>query len=95
MNITKNKKTNFRKDISSNQMFIKNELIRIVKNKANEIFIDKTFKAAGHGVYIFPSINAFEIVKKRNLLSRSFKKNVSEEIYNSLLLEIKEHNKNG
>ena len=41
----KTKKIPLRKCIVCQNQFDKKQLIRVVKNKENEIFIDKTFKA--------------------------------------------------
>ena len=43
----KTRKIPMRKDIVTNQMFPKRELVRVVKNKENEVSIDPTGKAAG------------------------------------------------
>ena len=42
----------------------KKELIRIVKNKENEINLDRTGKMAGRGAYICDDINCLEKVIK-------------------------------
>ena len=62
----------------------KNELIRIVKNKDGEIFIDKTGKANGRGAYICNNISCLEKAVKSKRLERVFETKISEEIYESL-----------
>ena len=46
----------------------KHELIRIVKNKNEEVFIDTTGKAEGRGIYICKDINCLEKLIKNNKL---------------------------
>ena len=48
----KKRKIPMRKDLLSNQMMPKKELVRIVKNKENVVAIDPTGKAAGRGAYV-------------------------------------------
>ena len=62
----------------------KNKLIRIVKNKDNEIKVDKTGKMAGRGAYICDDINCLEKVVKSKRLERVLDTKIAEEIYESL-----------
>ncbi len=62
----------------------KNALIRIVKNKDNEIHIDKTGKMAGRGAYICNTIQCLEKVIKSKRLERVLETKITEEIYESL-----------
>jgi len=82
-------KSKLRKDVSSNKMFPKNDLIRIVKNKEGNVFIDPTKKSNGRGIYIAPTIEALEKVKKSNALSRGLKTKISDSLYSELENEIK------
>lgn len=62
----------------------KNELIRIVKNKENEINIDKTGKMNGRGAYICDDIKCLEKAIKTKKIERVFETQISEEIYENL-----------
>ena len=62
----------------------KNDLIRIVKNKQNEISIDKTGKKDGRGIYICDKIECLEKAIKTKKIERAFETKISEEIYNDL-----------
>ena len=62
----------------------KNELIRIVKNKENQVSIDKTGKAQGRGIYICDDINCLEKVIKTKRLERVLETKIEEEIYENL-----------
>ena len=52
-----------------NQKKDKKDLIRIVKNKDNEISIDRTGKKEGRGAYICDDVNCLEKVIKQNLFA--------------------------
>ena len=67
-----------------NQKKDKKELIRIVKNKNNEISIDRTGKKEGRGAYICDDVNCLEKVIKSKRLERVFEMSISNEIYESL-----------
>ena len=62
----------------------KKDLITIVKNKENEINIDKTGKLPGRGAYICNNIECFEKLKKSKRLEKVFEMKISEEIYEKL-----------
>ena len=62
----------------------KKDLIRIVKNKDNEISIDRTGKLDGRGAYICDDINCLEKVIKSKRLEKVFDYKISDEIYENL-----------
>lgn len=62
----------------------KNQLIRIVKNKENEITIDKTGKKEGRGAYICDDEKCLEKLIKSRRLEKVFEMTISQEIYESL-----------
>ena len=62
----------------------KKEIIRIVKNKENEINIDKTGKMEGRGAYICDNIECLEKLIKTKRLEKVFDMKISEEIYENL-----------
>ncbi len=62
----------------------KKELLRIVKNKEGEIFIDPTGKANGRGAYICKNGTCAEEAEKKRALERSFKVSVGKELFLSL-----------
>ena len=67
-----------------NQKKDKKDLIRIVKNKDNEISIDRTGKKEGRGAYICDDVNCLEKVIKSKRLERVLEIPISKEIYESL-----------
>ena len=62
----------------------KKDLIRIVKNKENEISIDKTRKKEGRGAYICDNIQCLEKVIKSKRIEKILDIKISEEIYENL-----------
>ncbi len=62
----------------------KKDLIRIVKNKENQISIDRTGKKEGRGAYICDDIQCLEKVIKSKRLEKVLDIKISEEIYESL-----------
>lgn len=70
----------------------KKELIRVVKNKENEISIDFTGKKPGRGAYICKSVSCFEKARKAKRLERAFVAPITEDIYTALKSELEEGN---
>lgn len=62
----------------------KKDLIRIVKNKENQISIDKTGKQEGRGAYLCNDIQCFEKVVKSKRLEKVLEIKIAEEIYENL-----------
>ena len=62
----------------------KKDLIRIVKDKEGNIFIDRTGKANGRGACICDNITRLEQAVKSKSLQKSFEMNITEEIYEKL-----------
>ena len=70
--------------IGCNQIKPKKELIRIVKNKQDEISIDRTGKANGRGAYICDNAECLEKAIKSKRLERNFETQINPEIYDEL-----------
>lgn len=68
----------------------KRELIRVVKTKDGEVFLDKTGKAGGRGAYICNDIACLEKAIKSKRISRAFSCEIKEEIYDELRKAIKD-----
>ena len=70
--------------IACRNMKDKKELLRIVKDKEGVITIDESGKKNGRGAYICKIRECYEKLVKQKLLNKTFKCNVSEEVYQSL-----------
>lgn len=84
----KTRKIPLRKCIGCNESKPKKELIRVVKNKENQIKVDLTGKSNGRGAYICNDPDCFNKVKKSRGLNRTLQMEIPEEIYDELLKEI-------
>ena len=79
-----NKKIPLRRCIATGEQCPKKDLIRVVKNKEGEVFIDLQGRQNGRGAYIKSSIEALEICKKKNSLGRALEISIPESIYSEL-----------
>lgn len=77
-----------RKCIATGEILPKEKLIRIVKMKDGQIFVDSDKK--GRGAYVKRDPKLFDKVKKQRLLHRAFRNNVNASIYDDLEQKIKE-----
>lgn len=66
----------------------KKSLLRIVKNKDGEIFVDKTGKANGRGAYVCKEKECYQKLCKQKSLNKSFKCDVPTEVYEKIGEEI-------
>ena len=81
----KTRRIPLRKSVVSNDVIDKRDLLRIVKNKEGEVFIDPTGKANGRGAYIkLDNAEALE-AKKKKVFNRSFNMEVEESFYDELI----------
>lgn len=78
------KKIPLRMCIVCREMRSKKEMLRIVKNAENLIFIDKTGKAAGRGAYICDNKKCVQDCLKKKMFNKVFKCEVPEQVYLSI-----------
>lgn len=78
------KKIPLRKCVATGEQLPKKELIRIVRNKEGEVFVDPTGKMNGRGAYLKRSLEAIELAKKKSVLKRSLEVDIPESIYEDL-----------
>lgn len=86
----KQKKIPMRMCLGCQEMKPKKELIRIVRNKENEISVDFTGKKPGRGAYICKSTACFDRARKGRRLEKTFETSISEEIYETLKQQLEE-----
>jgi hypothetical protein len=75
------KKIPIRTCVVTKEKFPKQELIRVVRNNENHVFIDLNGKANGKGAYLKKDILVLEKAKKTKILERSLECNIPDEIY--------------
>ena len=80
----KQKKIPMRTCVVTKEKFPKKELIRVVRDKEENVTVDITGKANGRGAYIKKSIEVLEQAKKTKVLDRFLEVPISEEVYEKL-----------
>lgn len=78
------RKIPLRKCLATGEQLQKKELIRVVRNKEGEVFVDPTGKLNGRGAYLKRSHQAFVIAKKKNVLKRALEVEIPDTIYEEL-----------
>lgn len=82
--MVKKRKIPQRKCIVTNELKPKKEMIRIVRNKEGEVFIDPTGKKNGRGAYLTIDQAVFERAKNEKVLEKAFQVKIDDEIYEQL-----------
>lgn len=82
------RKTPMRMCTGCGEMKPKKELIRIVRNKQGEIFLDVTGKAAGRGAYLCKRVSCLKKAQKTRRLERSFSCAIPDSVYQTLSEEL-------
>ena len=85
----KERKIPMRTCVVTHEKLPKKELIRIVRNKDNEVFVDETGKQNGKGVYLKLDESVIERARKGKILNKYLETDVNEEIYDDVLKLIK------
>lgn len=80
----KKRKTPERKCIVTGEMFPKKELIRVVRNKDGEVFVDPTGKKNGRGAYLSRHPDVIGRAEETNILKSHLKADVDAAIYQEL-----------
>ena len=78
------KKIPLRRCVVTKEQLPKVELLRIVKNKENEIFVDLTGKANGRGAYIKKDLAVVDKAKQTKALERHLEIQINEELYEEI-----------
>jgi len=81
----KPKKLPLRKCVVTQERLPKNELVRVVKTKDGEVFVDTSGKANGRGAYLKLNKQVIEKAMKKNVLNRVLGVEVSEKVFEELL----------
>lgn len=82
------KKIPLRKCVATHEQLPKGEMIRIVKNKEGEVFIDLTSKANGRGAYLKKSLEAIELAKRQKSLERALETKIEDSLYEQLEVHV-------
>jgi len=79
------RKVPMRKCVVTGEMKPKKEMVRVVRNKEKEVFIDETGKKNGRGAYISLDRTVAKEAKENDVLSSALNTDVSMEFYDELL----------
>ena len=75
------KKIPMRSCVVTKEKLPKQELIRIVKDKDNNVFIDLTGKANGRGIYLKKDIEVIKKAKQTKILNKLLETEINDEIF--------------
>ena len=75
--------------VVTREKFPKKELIRVVKNKEGEVFVDETGKLNGKGAYLKKDKEVIEKTKKNKILDRILEIDIPDSVYEDLLEIVK------
>ena len=78
------KKIPLRKCVATGEQLPKKELIRVVRNKEGEVFVDPTGKMNGRGAYLKRSLEAIEIAQKKGVLKSALEVDIPDSVYEEL-----------
>ena len=79
-----NKKIPMRTCIVSREKLPKQELVRIVRNKEGEVFVDLTGKQNGSGVYLKKDLEVVNKAKSTKVLNKSLECDVPDSVFEEL-----------
>ncbi|MFP3322035.1 YlxR family protein [Planococcus sp. SIMBA_160] len=79
------KKIPLRKCVATGEMLPKKDMIRVVRSKEGEVFVDLTGKKSGRGAYVSKSEDAIELARKKKVLDKQLEVKVPGEIYEELV----------
>lgn len=82
--MAKKKKIPERKCVITNEMKPKKDLIRIVRNKEGEVFVDETGKKNGRGAYLSKNKSVIEQARQTGALNKTLNTEVNPTIYDEL-----------
>lgn len=81
-------KVPMRKCVVTGEMNPKKEMVRIVRTKDDEIFVDETGKKNGRGAYVTLDEEVIHKAKEKDILSGVLKTNVTDDFYDELLAHV-------
>lgn len=84
----KKRKVPLRRCVGCREMKDKRELLRVVRNKEGEVFIDPTGKKNGRGAYICKNIDCFNTAWETKSFSREFSCEVPEDVYDEITKQL-------
>ncbi|AKG04544.1 RNA-binding protein [Salimicrobium jeotgali] len=84
------KKTPLRKCVVTQEMKPKQQLIRVVRNKEGEVFVDPTGKKNGRGAYISKDLSVINTAEEQGMLARHLNTGIDSEVFEQLRTQVTE-----
>ncbi|MGN8644958.1 RNase P modulator RnpM [Gracilibacillus sp. HCP3S3_G5_1] len=84
----KKRKVPLRKCVVTQEMMPKGSLIRVVKTKEGEVFVDPTGKKNGRGAYVSKDLQVVDQAEKYRALEKQLDVKIPQEIYDELRVQI-------
>lgn len=78
------KKIPMRSCVVTKEKLPKRELLRIVKNNENKVFVDLTGKANGRGAYIKKELDVLKIAKEKKILEKHLEIVIDDSVYETI-----------
>src|SRR5690625_5516025 len=82
--MARKRKVPLRKCVVMNEMKPKEEMIRVVRNKEGEVFVDPSGKKNGRGAYLSKDLAVIEKAEKQRTLNQLFNVEIDQAIYEEL-----------
>ena len=79
------KKVPMRKCVVTGEISERKQLIRVVRNKEGEVFIDPTGKMNGRGAYLKKDLDVIKKCQKNKILNRRLEVEIPDSIYEGLV----------
>lgn len=75
-----------RRCVGCGEEFPKRELLRVIRTPEGDVKFDPTGRANGRGAYLCSRRECVMFAKKKKALSRALKTDISEDIYDNLMI---------
>ncbi|MEG2931233.1 MAG: YlxR family protein [Ruthenibacterium sp.] len=82
------KKIPLRRCMGCNESKPKKELVRVVKNSAGEIALDRTGKMPGRGAYVCPNAACLAKARKARRFERALDCQIPAEVYDAMAADV-------
>ena len=82
------KKIPLRQCVGCREQKAKKDLLRVLRTPEDQVVIDGSGKKNGRGAYLCPSGDCLQKARKSRALARALKKEIPDEIYQSLEEEL-------
>lgn len=83
--MVKQRKIPQRKCVATNELKPKKDMIRIVRNKDKEVFIDPTGKQNGRGAYLTMEESVIRKAEEQKILEKTFQVQIDASLYEELI----------